>query len=589
MRLDDFIKVTSLTDTSVLASTIFGYDDAQVEANSRRTSSLEENTVSYTYLSSLRINRDHTIGNQAVELTNDFKNMLESKDFVGFFKACGPNFITSIKRALEITTVFKFYSYSEHKAEQFAAELEAYIDLTGVKDTLDTTVTSSFDHTTVDSTQTDVSYYDLSLVDEETATVKAEFAKDSTYSYIRDSLEIIIYGYGLKLDPTESEMLVVSSLEEHNKVLHKILKNSQHESLEHAQTGRVYEIEVEQFVDNQSFQTVLHLDGSTVDVPVPQSSIDRAYRSSDTNDFDFDPADRGAFTCADTSHKIDKYGYCCASTSLYNRDLDEYDDTDESERVCRPLDAVQTSVVKEKLDTNGEFVGRLDLAIRHRSYQLATLEHCAFEVSTLPSEKDYYILRAKNGAHNTIDFTLAELKNAIDPNGNYGLIKHMTHELDEYTYMFLAPCLAALSGSNLGIKPNTDNDFFMTHAWDSHAECLHTSCLSDNMRWNRQTSGGCISSVITGPSSDAYDESDFSQCIKDVDSSGSNEVCRYSSISLNEFRTEATNCWTETMQISSIDDIMDSYCAVELSSEKVSSERESELSGEFTDHCPKSS
>ena len=615
LRLDFFTDltkpgstVTNVTDAEPETKS-FGYERAKVEASYRRrkTSISKVSTNTYTYVSILRINRHHSIGNQTINLTDEAKSVLEAKDYVGFFKDCGPSYITSIGRALEITAVFKFNSFSEHVAEEFAGELESYIRLTGVNATVNTTITSTFNNTVTNSTNTNTTsastnstltnttytnatFTNLTLVDETIATARAEFSKQSKYSFIEDSLEIVIYGYGLKLDPVESEMMVVSSLEEYNEALYTIMENSQYESLENAQLGMVYEFEVEPFVDNGSFQNVTNLNNNTIDLPIPQSSINKAHRNDDPNDTDFDNTARANFICSDTSFKIDKYGYCCESSFLYDRDLESYIDTNESERLCRPLEAFETSLVKENMAINGEFVGRLDLAMRHRLNQLASLEQCISAASLIPKEKDYNTLRAQNGANDTIDFTLAELKKAIDPNSDYGLLKHMSYELDEYMDMFQAPCLNALSGSNLGIKPNVDNDFFMTHKWDNHTECMQTSCLSANTRWNRAAEGGCIPSVITGPTADAYDENDDSKCTKDMDffGLGNNEVCRYSTSALNTFHTKATTCWNQTISISSIDDVMNAYCSPQITTKKVNSLKELELKGKFALYCPSS-
>ena len=55
-------------------------------------------------VATMRINRYYTsIREELSPLTADAKTILDNKDYVGFFKSCGANYVRSIRRAQEIT------------------------------------------------------------------------------------------------------------------------------------------------------------------------------------------------------------------------------------------------------------------------------------------------------------------------------------------------------------------------------------------------------------------------------------------------------------------------------------------------------
>jgi len=58
-------------------------------------------------------------------LSEDTLTLLDTQDYIGFFKSCGSNYVRSIRRAQDLTALFKFTSSSEENTGEFALELKA--------------------------------------------------------------------------------------------------------------------------------------------------------------------------------------------------------------------------------------------------------------------------------------------------------------------------------------------------------------------------------------------------------------------------------------------------------------------------------
>ena len=258
--------------------------------------------------------------------------------------------------------------------------------------------------------------------------------------------------------------------------------------------------------------------------------------------------------------------------------------------ICRPTEVLQTDVVKITLATNAEYISRLDMAIRQKLAQIAQLQHCISATRYIPSKHDFDILRSHTslgyGIAEETDFTLIELKKAIDPFNDYGLLKHLSKELDEYLDKFVSPCLAALYGSSdLTTNNQVDNDFFLKTTWDEHAVCSDFTCLEEDKRWGRKASGaGCVNGLMTGLDAEAYDSADESNCSLTVNSEG-NEECKYVSSVLSQFQEDADKCWTH-LPHKSISYLMYQFCTPMMTSQTLSST--STLSTNLSTDCPAS-
>ena len=493
-------------------STTFAYRAIKAELGSSVRSATKYRSRNHYVISTMRIERYYSsLKEEDSTLTDDAYSLLNSQDYVGFFKSCGPNYIRGIRRAQEVTAIFKFRSSSLEIANEFANGLQVRSSRYGVD---------------------------------------GDFFRKSKYNSIRSSIEIKILGFGLGLNQDGSETLVATDLSEYNKVM-KFAFQSMTQSEDSPHIGMVYGMEVMPWVDNTEFQVAARVQDENIDIPLPRSLIPKAITrdSNDQTPFANNNSTRALYKCKDPAYKIDKYGYCCDEETLFNPDTENYEDepstVDQSTRVCKPRRVLDRSIAKNNMAINGEFVARLDGILRYRTNQLFTLEKCVSAVRSIPNTYSHHILKPQDTVKydETIEFTftVAELRMALDPKADYGMVKHMGRELDEFITMFYRPCIAAIFGTNVGSNPGTDPQFFMAYPWYDHDECSQLSCLADNMRWDREGTG-CIPSLLTGQDSPDTFKEDL--CALDEDANGEEEVCKHSTETLNDYRTGSKLCWS---------------------------------------------
>lgn len=499
----------SQTDLATKLSGSYAYDDiaADFAETYDETSSSSSNT--HYIIASMRIERYYaSVKEEASAITAPAMTLLTNQDYIGFFKACGPNFVRSIRRVQEVTTKFKFTSSSVETAGKFAASLQQ------------TGSSGSSDGTT----------------DTET-----------NFKSISSSMEIKIQGYGLGLTLDGSETLMATSLGQYNGVMnfaYNLMTKNPHA----AHVGMVYGIEVVPWVENVLFQVAAQVTDTVIEIPLARSLIPRAYNRTNKDDLYFDKTDPFAridFRCKNPGSVIDKYGYCCESQAMYDYETSTYNDDDLNERTCRPIRQLDGVLIKENLAGNGEFVARLDATLRYKTNGLSNLQRCISSIRGYPEAADHHYLKPNAGVVEGIKLTVYDMKNALDPFNDFSLVKHMGRELDEFIDMFYAPCLAALFGSNVGTSSSTDPSYFMAYPWHSHKECSYMSCTADGMRWDRDN-GGCVPGLTSGPNTGSYVEGSdsTSKCSFDTESGSEEQVCKYSSVDQNAYQDKIKACWS---------------------------------------------
>ena len=475
-------------------------------------------------------------------LADDAVALLAAEDYVGFFKACGPNYVRGIRRAQELTAVFKFSSTSKEIASQFTAGLKVTTPYGGGG---------------------------------------AEFSAKSKFSSINSSLEIKIQGFGLGLNQEGADSLVATSIESYQQVL-KFAFKSMTQNEDASNIGMVYGIEVVPWVNNLAFQVSAKVHDANIEIELPRSLIPKAYKKDEPTNNEFVSNERANFTCKDSTFKIDKFGYCCQTTDLYNQTTQKYNTDatmDETTAICKPRRNLDKSIVKDNMANNGEFVSRLDSAVRYKLAQMGTLEKCISSTKSFPDRFDYHILKAQDtvkydkAIETTV--TLAELKKAVDPQNNYSMLRHMTREFDEWIKMFYSPCLAALYGTNIAADPEVDPKYFMAYPWHTHNECMHLSCLTNNMRWDR-VDGGCVPGLLTGTGSSDYSGTEKS-CSSNLESVAATEECEVSQSDLSTFHTNVTTCWSDTLPIGSVDYLVDHFCMPQLTGDVLEGQAKTDL------------
>ena len=148
--------------------------------------------------------------------------------------------------------------------------------------------------------------------------------------------------------------------------------------------------------------------------------------------------------------------------------------------ICKRTRYLDPTIMKHNIANNGEFVALLDSTVRYKLNTMFTLEKCVTAVRSFPEKYCKYILKSQGtvnyDAAIEIDYTVAELKMALDPKNDYSLVKHMAGELNEFMDMYYEPCLAALFGTNIGNDSDTDPKSFMAKSWYNH-DSLHQALL----------------------------------------------------------------------------------------------------------------
>jgi len=207
---NSFIDMTQSTDIeSELAgklSSSFSYNAIKSEAVTIESDSYSE---LFLAVSNMRIDR-YFSGFKTSSIMNDAKELLQHQDYIGFFQSCGTNYVRSIRRAQEITAIFKFSSPSRDLAQEFAAEIK---------------------------TQGGASAIDESI-----------FAQKK-FSTIKQNLEVKIFAYGLGLNTKGESAIVSSSVKNYNEVIEFAFRSFT-QSTDSSNDGMVYALEFVPWVDN---------------------------------------------------------------------------------------------------------------------------------------------------------------------------------------------------------------------------------------------------------------------------------------------------------------------------------------------------
>merc|ERR1711957_922831 len=475
-------------------------------------------------------------------LSEDALTILDQQDYIGFFKSCGPNYVRSLRRAQELTAIFSFTSSSAERSRALSRSLQ----------------------------QTGGSFV---------TSIEAGSTNANKFKSESSSMSITILGYGLGLNTEGSSTLVSATLEEYAEVMKFAFKSFTTGEDSH-NIGMVYGMEIVPWVDNTAFQVASRVLDEEVEVTIPRSLIPRALLSETgvvstifTND-QVDVTGRTRHKCKEQAFHMDMYGYCCEESSLFNVKNQTYQSElqgiETSLMVCNPVRRLDKSVVKNNMANNGEFVAHLDSIIRYRLNQLYTLGKCLTEVNTFSDDYRYHLLKPMDSVKydDSIEMTttVKEMQLYLDPGTDYGLIRQMGREMDEFVEMYYQPCIAALFGTNIGANPDTEPQYFLAYGWLTHDACGYLSCLADNMRWDR-SNGGCIPSGISGITNFADTDAAEDFCAKNSDDTDTqaSETCKYLGSDLKVFGDQANNCWAAGGSTPSA--LMSHFCMPSLSGE----------------------
>ena len=475
---------------------------------SRSANANTETTTHFT-VASMRIERFYaSIREDASSIIPAAKDLLDRQDYISFFKACGPTYIRGIRRAQEVTAVLSYDSTNSESASEYAVSIQS-------------------------------------------TNFNLDYSTKSKFNSMSSTLNIGIKAWGIGLTATGSESLLATSVAEFNKVM-KFAYNLMTKSPFANHVGMVYGMEVAPWVENIQFQIQAGLQDTAIEIPLPVSLIPLSFKTEDNSNTDYTTETRDEFQCKDLSYAIDKYGLCCETGSLYDYTEGAYTTDAPETKICRPVRALDKSMVTENMATNGEFVARLDRALRYKMNQMSLLEKCISAINAVPERYDHHFLQSQDTVNfdqdNDSTFTVFDLRMSLDPFGDYAMVGAMAKELDEFLEMFYSPCLNALFGANVGVSSSTDPSFFMAYPWYHHDECSKLSCLASGMRWDREDPlGGCVPSLLSGAGAPGYDTTAAQNCALDTEATGATETCKHDTESLDLFHKQTTQCWREAL------------------------------------------
>jgi hypothetical protein len=165
-----------------------GFVKGELSGSRTGTSSQQEHRV----VASMRIERYYSsIEENKATLHKDVTKLLDDRDYVGFFKSCGPTYVRSIRRAQEVTAMFTFKTSDKSTATEMKAAIESAI-------------------------------YG-----------SAEGKMKSSVKKTMSSLQIKIVGFGLGLDDKGSDTLVATVSLSFNKHTVPLKENRQYSNLFH--------------------------------------------------------------------------------------------------------------------------------------------------------------------------------------------------------------------------------------------------------------------------------------------------------------------------------------------------------------------
>lgn len=452
-----------------------------------------------------------TLLEEKASISHDAAKMILDEEYISFFMTCGPNYVRSLNRAQEVTSIFSFHAKDAYSAQAFADSLRlmVYGNYQGSKIQNITTAAAN-------KTDNSLKYFnEFQTMDMNKN--KPGFDDEN----IMESLSIEILGYGLGLNKSGSETLVSTSLDEFNEVMKFAFESMTKTGYN---TGMISKVEVTPWADNAEFLQYANVDYYRILVPKPRGLIENARKITQLNG-------QVGFACMSSSSIADDFGKCCKTNEIVK--ISNYDELGRkvTTKRCEPRHYLSPVAMKDNLETNAEFVALLSSVAQDKVKSLSTLGQCVNALRAFPSRFDYSFLQSTDKA--TYDgaiemvYTVKELKAALDPAANLGILSMIGSENDEYFEMFYQPCLSALYGAKKDNNKRADPKYFMSEPWYNIEECTRPSCLEADKAWDRRTGNGCVDGLLARQSSfDPIPVEEDQYCSRDMNQNGT-ESCKY--------------------------------------------------------------
>ena len=461
------------------------------------------NENQYTVVVSMRTEIFMTSSNyEETKITVHAQNLLRNKEYVNFFRTCGPNYVYSVHRAQEVTAIFQYEAANKYHAQRFADAMKRYVYGNRGKFRREGSREGYLDGFNVDL--------------------------DFDDSLIQKTLTIDITAYGLGLNVDGSNSLVATNLDEFNDVMKFAYESMTKRPMDGnlmAEKGSLYEVEVVPWSDHPGFFDMVQFDYNKIRIPTPRVMIENAV-------LEHIGGGQVSTSCSVASLKSDSFGKCCLPNEMVNEVLvNEMGHTLPARR-CNPKTYLSPLVMKDNLETNAEFIAWISEVARNKVQNLSHLGKCVNALRALPDRFDYHFVQASDQATFDEDvdmtFTVKELKTALDPAGDLSIINMVGDENDEYFEMFYEPCMQALYGTNLGMTKDTDPKYFMAQPWYNIEECSRASCMKPNMAWDRIKGGKCVNGLMRRVNAtDFIPMHSDSNCAKKLDPLTGEMTCKH--------------------------------------------------------------
>ncbi len=446
--------------------------------NSQRNQQVETSQPPlYIITAAMRVEMSETSDTEGeAVISNEALDTLRKRQYIQFFQTCGPTYVRSMYRAQEVAAIFQFNAASDYDAQQFAKVLERYVH--GNNRVLNNRGNGRPSTNYLDGFSTQLDFDD---------------------TLIMNSLSIDILNHGLRLNKNGTEALVATSLTDFNGVMKSAFKVMTDFST--SAKGLLYGLEVVPWVDNAAFINFARLTSTKIRADTPYGLIENSESSTDAHG-------RITFRCSSRHMKADDFGKCCKSHELVMiaDPNGQQVSSPQQRKQCQPTSFIPTSTMRDNLAINAEFVALLGEVMNTKSKTLFKLGQCVNRLRALPDRFDYFFLQASDSTvhdeYIDTQYTVKELKAALDPAGNLDIIKMVANENDEFYEMYYQPCLSALYGMShnqngtIVRNSNVDPKNFMAQPWYKIEECLRPSCLETNMVWDRVNGKKCMKGLL---------------------------------------------------------------------------------------------
>ena len=475
----------------------------------------------YIIVITMRVDRYHSVFSEAeVDLSKAAKMILAEEDYINFFATCGPSYVRAIHRAQEVTALFSFNASSKVAAQEFATALQLFVggnslkaDYAESKQRRSEKLEKNSNGRICDGADGAACYSDSFF--------------NALSLDIKNSLNIRIFSYGIGLHSNGMDTFVSTSLDDFNRIMETTYTAMTTRAAgSKFSEGKVVDIEVVPWIDNPQFQILAEFHDHQLWMPIPHSLIENSMERN------------GTLACPSSHMIVDDFGKCCNSDDLVYSQYAQTDGSKFQKSICEPFQFVSHQVMRDNLAVNGEFVVRMDSAVRQYDEVFSILDHCVRALRQVPTKYDYHFLQVRSTPVPPLlrdismksRYTVKELRMALDPFNDSELVHIVGKQRDEYFEMFYQRCVTALQGMNLGNNKLTDPLYFMAHPWYNLEECLHLSCLEVNKMWDRLNGQGCIDGILhykAPPESQPKLSRDDPHCAKVIDPVSGKEVCKF--------------------------------------------------------------